>query len=316
MGSQRARNVSGISLDFVLDTAANINTLNAQVAQELNLSVVGEAPAGLAAGGYMDGGNTYMLGDCELEGLDKIPKGEDSFTFMTNLTASVVPIANPASAGILSLAFFYCFAGGVEFSWGQGIQEGQNANMTAVPSVTFHGDEKTIQIEDRLKTTITPVPVTLLPSITIKVNGVEMPALLDTGSPITVLNTNAAKVAGVETMVTMPEQGRNIFSNFANNFRLAQAASRGEVLTLAGSDGQPVNLLKSKTTGNEVVVVADDGSNIDFNSNIPLFVGDFPGLAALNGIGVDSPPAVVLGTDILRRRPNMLLRGQQNEVYF
>jgi hypothetical protein len=39
-----------------------------------------------------------------------------------------------------------------------------------------------------------------LPSVTIKVNGVEMKALLDTGSPITVLNAQAAKLAGIETV--------------------------------------------------------------------------------------------------------------------
>ena len=44
--SQRERNATGISLDFVLDTAANTNTINAQVASELDLDGGGrrEAP--------------------------------------------------------------------------------------------------------------------------------------------------------------------------------------------------------------------------------------------------------------------------------
>ena len=51
--SQRERNITGVSLDWVLDTAANVNTINAQVAQELGLEKVGEAPGGVgAAGGY------------------------------------------------------------------------------------------------------------------------------------------------------------------------------------------------------------------------------------------------------------------------
>lgn len=39
----RQQNKTGISLDFVLDTAANVNTINAQVSQELGLPVVGSA---------------------------------------------------------------------------------------------------------------------------------------------------------------------------------------------------------------------------------------------------------------------------------
>ena len=65
--SQRGRNVTGISLDFVLDTAANTNTLNGQVAQELQLEVVGEALPGVGAAGSIAGGDTYLLGDCQLD---------------------------------------------------------------------------------------------------------------------------------------------------------------------------------------------------------------------------------------------------------
>ena len=54
--SQRGRNVTGISLDFVMDTAANTNTLNGQVAQELQLEVVGEALPGVGAAGSIAGG--------------------------------------------------------------------------------------------------------------------------------------------------------------------------------------------------------------------------------------------------------------------
>merc|ERR1711906_95048 len=38
--SQRERNVTGISLDWVLDTAANTNTINAAVALELGLESI------------------------------------------------------------------------------------------------------------------------------------------------------------------------------------------------------------------------------------------------------------------------------------
>jgi len=60
---------------------------------------------------------------------------------------------------------------------------------------------------------------------------------------------------------------------------------------------------------------SNEGEHVDFGPG-HLYVGDIPGLAALNGVGVDSPPAVVLGMDVLRRLPKMLLRAQSDEVWF
>mmetsp|Transcript_34960 Transcript_34960/g.39856 ORF Transcript_34960/g.39856 Transcript_34960/m.39856 type:complete len:445 (-) Transcript_34960:39-1373(-) len=328
--SQRERNITGISLDFVVDTAANINTLNLQVAQELGLEVVGQSLPGMAAAGAIDGADTYLLGDCQLENTSNNNNSTDDdeieqeIIFMSNLTASALPIAAPTSAGILGLAFLQCFPGGVEFTWGQTsvLAEDNNDDAASLyPTISFHATDETIDKKSSVVVPITPLPVTLLPSIIIKINGVEMPALLDTGSPITVLNHQAAKAAGVTTVYKLPEETTNPFKNIKNNFDLAQAAGRGEVLTLGGTGGQPVYLLKSSNIDNTVSVVAKDGSDMDFitaqkQQQPSLFVGDIPGLAALNGIGVDSPPAVVLGVDILRLRPRMLYRGQQNELYF
>ena len=36
------------------------------------------------------------------------------------------------------------------------------------------------------------------------------------------------------------------------------------------------------------------------------YVGALPGLAALNGLGDNAGPAIVLGLDVLKRRPRML----------
>lgn len=46
--SQRENGKKGITLDFILDTGSNVNTINAQVALELCLDTVGAAPAGHA----------------------------------------------------------------------------------------------------------------------------------------------------------------------------------------------------------------------------------------------------------------------------
>ena len=175
--SQRQRNVSGISLDFVLDTAANVNTLSAQVAKELQLDVVGHALPGVASVGAIDGGEIFLLGDAQLEGIN------ETFTFMTNLTASALPIASPAAAGLLSLAFLQCF-GGVQFDWG-------NVPQQVPPSVTFYEQVPQSVLDTMQPVSIQRIPVTQLPSVTVEINGVQMPALLDTGSPVTVLNSHS-----------------------------------------------------------------------------------------------------------------------------
>lgn len=326
--SQRERNVTGVSLDFVLDTAANTNTLNGQVAQELQLDIVGEALPGMSASGAFEGGHTYELGDAQLEGilreqndLDLDEDSDEPLIFMQNLTASALPIASPASAGLLSLAFFYCFEGGVEFNWGSANM--QDGMMTDEPSITFFGEKdesSNNSIAGMSCVTIDPVPVTQLPSIKVKVNGLEIPALLDTGSPITVLNSQAAELAGITTMdlANDGKKSKNPFAAAMDQFKeakaMAQAAASGDILTIGGMNG-PVNLLRS-TSPVSITADATLGSDTISLGEGKIFVGDIPGLAALGGLGVDAPPALVLGMDVLRQKPRMVLRARDNEVYF
>lgn len=312
--SQQQRNISGISLDFVVDTAANTNTINGQVAQELGLKIVGQAPGGLGTQGAILGGNTFLLGDAQLEGVPT----EENVMFMTNLTAAALPVANPATAGLLSLAFLYTFPGGVEFTWGA---VDANGSVTTRPSIAFHGDSDVSTVtQDMKRVSIQSLPITNLPSVTIQMNGVSMPGLLDTGSPITVMNAQAANVAGVEMVhtETQPKKSNNPFGNIMNNIKAAQAqaqaASSGEVLAIMGSDGKRVELRKSLDKVH-VALEACDNETVDFGKG-NIYVGDLPGLAAMNAIGVEAPPAVVLGMDVLRTKPKMFLRAQQNEVYF
>jgi hypothetical protein len=313
--SQKKQNKKGISLDFVVDTAANTNTINGQVAKELGLEVVGTAPGGLGTQGAILGGDTFLLGDAQLEGVI-IDDDDKEALFMTNLTAAALPVANPATAGLLSLAFLYTFPGGVEFTWGTVKPDG---SMETFPSFAFYGqDDVNAATQDMIRVPITSLPVTNLPSVTIQINGVSMPALLDTGSPITVLNAQAAKVAGVEMVhaETLPKKSNNPLGNILNNVKAAQAqaqaAASGNVLAIMGSNGQRVELVKST----EKVQVALEGDEIvDFGEG-HIYVGDLPGLAAMNAIGVEAPPAVVLGMDVLRTKTKMLLRARNNEVYF
>jgi Aspartyl protease len=321
--AQRARNVTGVALDFVLDTAANTNTINKQIADELRLDIVGQALPGIGTSGALSGGNTYMLGDTQLEGILEPSTNYDKherFLFMQNLTASALPVASPASAGLMSLAFFYCFEGGVEFHWG-GAYGATATAPTKPPTIAFYAEKGELadSVTNGLsKVKIEAVPVTQLPSIRLMINGVEIPALLDTGSPVTVLNSQAARQTGIETG-TLPRQStetKNPLEAIALRFKeaqaIAKAAADGNVLTIAGPNG-PVNLLKSTSSVGIEAVGVDN--NVSFGST-RIYVGDIPGLAALDGIGVDAPPAIVLGMDVLTKRSRMVLRAQDNEVYF
>lgn len=325
--AQRARNVSGVSLDFVLDTAANVNTINGQVAQELLLQIVGEALPGIGSAGAISGGHTYELGDTQLERGIIIPEptneeDKESFLFMQNLTASALPVASPASAGLLSLAFLSCFEGGVEFSWGSSPDTMKDGLLVDPPAVKFFAEKDALAneaIKGLCKVPIQSLPVTQLPSILLNINGVQIPALLDTGSPVTVFNSEAAKQAGIETITlesSSSKKSNNPFVAVANRFteakELAKANAEGKILTIAGMNGN-VNLFKSVDTIEISAVGQED--MVSFGRG-HIYVGDIPGLAAMNGIGLDAPPAVVLGMDVLRRKPKMILRARDNEVYF
>mmetsp|Transcript_22837 Transcript_22837/g.34429 ORF Transcript_22837/g.34429 Transcript_22837/m.34429 type:complete len:400 (-) Transcript_22837:3515-4714(-) len=325
--SQKSRNVTGISLDFVLDTAANTNTINAQVASELELEKVGEAPGGVGAAGGLMGGDTFLLGDAELDlqrdSDDNKDEADDNFIFMQGLTASALPVAAPGAAGLLSLSFFYCFEGGVEFVWG---------DQTSLPSITFYGSDTNLNVNGMALVPFESLPVSMLPSVTISINGFEMPALFDTGSPITVLNAKAAEAAGIDKAIDLTEQaddagsGWNPFSKIKANIQQAQelatATSRGDILTIMGSDG-PVRLVKSKDPqtlslqAQTFDAPASQKGDKQYTTvgQSHCYVGDLPGLAALGGLGDSAPPAAVLGMDFLRLRPRVVFRAQQKEIY-
>lgn len=325
--AQKARMLSGdasatgVTLDFVLDTGANTNTINAQVAGPtsqggLELSQVGSVPAGVGAGGSLAGGATYMLGRCELA---DVPKAE-RVVFMSGLTASALPVAAPGGAGLLGTAFLNSFAGGVEFEWGAtppapgalGATPAPEAPVAAAarPAVTFYGDAVGT---DALRADLCAVPVTplasTLPSVRLRVNGVEIPALLDTGSPVTVLNAAAAAAAGVRYDATLSDDGvaggSNPFARFGAALKAGRAASNGDVLVVGGVSG-PVRLVRAE----EGTPLSLGGA--EFGDCRP-YVGELPGLAALDGLGAAAGPAAVLGTDVLRLRPRMWYT--QTQIY-
>ena len=75
------------------------------------------------------------------------------------------------------------------------------------------------------------------------------------------------------------------------------------MLTVGGANG-PVQLTRA-TAAVTLALEGEDGEEAGFGDECRPYVGDLPGLAALGGLGAGAGPAVVLGTDTLRRRPGL-----------
>jgi hypothetical protein len=322
--SQRQRNISGVELDFVLDTAANTNTIQEAVPLELKLSKIGSALPGFGPAGFLPGADTYLLGDCQIAHCNQ--QGIDPFIFMTNLSASSLPSASPiAAAGLLGTAFLNCFEGGVEFIWptsvtlgGQSIAEDISCH---VPAVRFHKKTRSCSLEGLHPIPITPLNVSYLPTIQLHLNGVPLKVLLDTGSPITIINTEAANIANVKTKIQKDDiiinASSNPFSTFLQslqkNSNKARAVASQDILLVAGL-GKTLELVKTQYP-------VSIGAISSFNNSIGVhlaeahvYVGDLPGLAALGDMDPLSPPMAILGMDVIKQKKRFIYRAK--EVYF
>ena len=299
----KERGERGVPLDFVVDTGANVNTIRAEIAEYHRLTAVGFDEGGVSATGDLAGGATYVLGTAQLNDLPK----EERIDFCGNLTASALPVASPSGAGLLGVGFLFAFPGGVEFDWGDAAAVGPSDAATGAvgPSLTMFGDM--IGTEGLLDG-LCEVPARQLESglvcVTMSINGVDIPSLLDTGSPITVLNAAAAEAAGIK--MPQPEAtGMNPFAKAKQAMEAAAAMASGEVAMLGGADG-PVTLRKIPEKQPIALGAAEIGAGRPY-------VGEFPGLAALGGLGAGSGPAAVLGTDVLRQRRRLVM--QNGKVY-
>ena len=114
------------------------------------------------------------------------------------------------AAGLLAIGFLFAFPGGAEFCWGDAAAAaaaaaaGSGEGAATPPSLTMFGTMPLMSegLAEGLADGLSEVPARQLESglvcVTMRVNGVEIPSLLDTGSPITVLNAAAAEAAGIE----------------------------------------------------------------------------------------------------------------------
>ena len=327
--AQRERGEQGVTLEFVVDTAATVTTINAAVAAELALERVGAAGPGLGQGGELARGDAFLLGRCEL--------GDPALSSANELNGPAPPRLAPAAAaaalargvveqasveartfsgsvfpaqGLLGSSFLNSFPGGVEFSWGD--------TPATSPTITFFGEGELTEerVAGLRAAPVHALSATGLPRVTLSVNGVDVPALLDTGSPITVLNAAAAAAARVRVphdAPLPPPPGAHDDANRAQRLplrsrrrrlRAARAKARGDTLTIAAADGRRVTLELAAP-----VELALGGVSLGQASC--CFVGEMPGLAALDGLGAKAGPAAVLGVDALRTRPRMIYQARQ-----
>jgi hypothetical protein len=102
--------------------------------------------------------------------------------------------------------------------------------------------------------------------------------------------------------------------NFDSKFQVGQKARRKSrrCWHIDLMNAQPPTLLKSTSAAK--ILLSGGCQDVAYGES-NIYVGDIPGLAALNGIDVDSPPSAVFGMDVLRKRPKMLMRARDQEVY-
>jgi hypothetical protein len=272
----------GVEINFVLDTAANVNTISSEIANELDLpilvkgddlSLLGSAGAG---GTFKAAGDIVWLGDSRLSGM---PENQSNNTFMTNMTAAAMSlgIANSVGGGMLGSQFFNCFKGGVEFDW-----YGTDGDP---PTLIFYHCLPDYAKENASCVSIKTDEFFGLPTVSVKINGKELRAIIDTGSPITIVSPSVASDIGI-------------------------SKEDGMIKIKGVDDGAAMGLSKSL---DEVSLSIGDAK-----LNLPsIFIRELPGLAmASKLLGVDShQPQVLLGLDTLRRTYRMILRMSEGELW-
>ena len=193
--SQRERGVSGVELDFVLDSACTTNFIVPNVAYGLDVTIVGQSPGGAGAtGALLNDAQEMLLGAC------KLGNTADNQVVLRGLSAAIRPVPAPGVAGVLGRSFMDCFDA-VAFDWREGAGD-PNAGVTVYQRYDFENAKHPV-MGDRGFTredVVTATPRELacgLLACEVALGGTPVPALIDTGAPRTILNTAAARLAGV-----------------------------------------------------------------------------------------------------------------------
>ena len=314
-------------LNFLLDTGANVNAISRRVVKDWDFTEVSlpaeKKPAVATAAAGMGGSleapaAMYTLGDCQLHGM---PAGQDEFIFLRNLTAAALPMQQD---GILGLQFFWSFPAGVEFDW-----FGTEGDP---PTVVFYvGSElpKEVAKSSNLhRFALKALPTQIL-SLTIQIHSTNttnatttttrLEAIVDTGSPVTVLSHQAAKQVGIETIdVSKKQTVKRPFWNYS-----LKQQSGDDRLVVGGVDGRIVTLRRSVSPVTIQVQSSDTNDTVCLGHG-HVYVGELPGMAFLGGIPSrtkanmtvnSSLPSVVLGLDILKQTYRMVVSASRQEIW-
>ena len=302
-----------IKLDFVLDTGATLNTINAAIRDKYQLAVEYEFPTntplvGTTSSSINAASSLYRLGDCKLHGL---PEEQNQFIFFQGLTAMSLPYATPVGDGILGIPFMQSFPAGIEFDW-----YGTDGDP---PTVIFYfGPEPLADVtKDMVRIPLDTLPGAgsiMMVNVTINNGGMkkQIPALIDTGAPITILDPTIANELDIKVMSSMSE------------FKIR--GIEGEALGVLPSEELiPMtieSLSSSTTTTTTTAAIYDLGQH-------RIFIGRLPGLEAIQQIfggdkeGHELPlsqtqtPLMTLGLDWLTQWSyRMLLRASEKELWF
>lgn len=271
----------GVEINFVLDTAANVNTISREIANELDLPVVFKGGdlsilGSAGAGGSFQAGDIVLLGDCRLSGM---PENQRSKIFMTNMTAAAMNlgIGSSVGGGMLGTSFFKCFRGGVEFDW--------FGTMGDPPTLIFYYDS----LPDNAKTNASCVPINTeeffgVPTVSVNINGKELRAIIDTGAPITILSPTVANELGI-------------------------LKKEGTIKIKGIDDGDAMGI--SRSVDGVELSIGDIQLKLD-----TIFIGELPGLAmASNLLPECNRPQVLLGLDALRRTFRIILSLSKEELW-
>lgn len=301
--------------DFMIDTGANVNSVDARLVQKYQLaefsmpipqptatpeddSSVALSPSSLiGATTSIDAsehetpsmaGVLHMLGNCQLASLPP-----PHMTFLRNLVAASLPFASPVGAGILGLPFLWTFPAGVEFDW-----YGTDGDPPTI--IFYYGKESPTEVAQMDK--MVRVPLKALPggllTLEISINGIHMRALLDTGSPLTVLNERACELLGIEKDHSDAEFDMGV--------------------KIVGVDGSISQLRRLNETVS-IQLLADNRDNPVELGNDHIWAGPLAGIELIRRLDDQmnkDEPAAVLGLDFLQKAYRMIIRAPSNEVWF
>ena len=255
------------TFDFLLDTGSNFINMDSALVQAYGLPVAesGEMLVARMGSTVFPPGDSYFVGDCELVGVP------EQFTFMTGMTASALPCPDlDRCSGRFGVPFFATFPAGVAFQWQP---EGED-----MPTAVFYYKFDRPEDEGLKRVPLTPLPLDLL-SLTINVNGVELPAVLDTGSPETFIIPQAAEAIGMN----------------------AEKVGDGEWRSL-----EPVSIYAGEASLGQGLIGIKDS---------PTF-SNLLGQLAEAGLDPSQVPCAILGLDFLLQTKRMLVRVASNDVWF